>query len=134
LKAFKTAVGVPLRKSPIFVAEQFGMMNRVGVFPKERWPSARKCPESAEPSVHERRSKNPAVRMVVKVNANIYSRNPPQQNRRSCHKGRSGPLTRDAHKLGMFVKPERACIRDQTSYMEDHAVQILRMRENMPAI
>ena len=134
LKALKTSVGVPLRKSPIFVSEQMGMVNCVGVLPKERWPGTRKCPESAEPSVHERRSKNPKVRMVVKVDANIYSRNPPQQDRRSCHKCPARPRTRDAYKLRMFVKPERASVRGQTSYMENHAVEVLRMSENMPTV
>src|ERR1700683_2519955 len=134
LKAFRSSVGIPFWKGPIFIAEQMGMVNCMCILPKERRPATGKCPESAEPSIHERRGKNPPVRMVVEIDANVYSRNPAQQNRRSQHKRPSGPRARDAAKLGMFVKPDRACIRGQTSDVEDHAVQVLRMSENMPAV
>src|ERR1700722_2779241 len=40
----------------------------------------------------------------------------------------------NAHQRRMFVQPKRARVRHQTSNMEDHTMEILRMRENPPAV
>lgn len=104
----------------------------VGVLPKKRWPATRKCPESSEPPIDERRGKDPAVGMVVKVDANIYPRDPTENARRSYDEGRSGPWAGDAGKLGVLVKPECACESNEAPDMEDYTVSVLRMSKNAP--
>src|SRR5580704_207159 len=107
-------------------------MNGVRVLPKKRRPACRKCPESREPPVQKRRREYPQVRMIVEIYAYVDPRDPPKRACRGQHKCSSRPRPVNAHHCRMFVQPERARVRRQTSNMEDHTVNILRMRENPP--
>jgi hypothetical protein len=123
-----------LRESPIFLAQQFGMMNRnVAILPKEGRPPAGKRPDSSEPTIDKRRRENRPMRMVVKVDADVDSRDPSKRHRGSQDKGDARPNASDACYGRVAIEPKRACVRGEANDMKDHAVPVLRMAENLPA-
>src|SRR5580704_107967 len=130
---FECPVGVLFRQSPVIIAQQTRVMNGVRVFPKKRRPPSGKCPESREPPIKKRGREYPQVRVIVKIYADIYPRDPPKRARRSQHKRRARPRAVNAHQRRMFVQPKRTRVRHQASNMKDHTVKILGMREN-PAV
>src|SRR5882757_3232318 len=72
--------------------------------------------------------------MVVKVDADIDSGNPAENQSRSQHKGCAGPWAGDAGNLGMKVEPEGGSIGGEADDVEEDAVPVLRVREKTPGL
>lgn len=71
--------------------------------------------------------------MVVKIHADVDPGNPAQHRRRRYYKRHARPRASDPHQLRMFVQPERAGIRRETSDVENYTVPVLRIGQNPPA-
>lgn len=97
----------------------------MAILPKEGGPAAGKGPEAAEPAIGERRSENGAMRMVVKVDADIDSGNPAKHDGGGDDEGDAGPWPGDADERGMLIEPEGAGVGGKASEMEDYAMPVL---------
>ena len=110
------------------------MVNRdVTILPEERWPSAGKRPESAEPAIDEWRFKDWAVGVVVEVNTYIDAGDPAEHRRRGQDESCARPGASNADQTGVLIEPEGGSIGGDAENMKDDAVPILRIGQNAPA-
>jgi len=70
--------------------------------------------------------------MVVKIDADVDSRNPSKRHGRSQNKGDARPNAGNPGHRRVAIEPERACVRGQAKHVKNHAVPILRMIKNPP--